>query len=148
LLVIWVGIDVPFVAAFEVDDKPGVWGWHKVISAIVDFFFVADVLLNFNTGVAVHGKVSLDRWVIAKEYLKSWFLVDVISAFPLDYVINGFDENGHSEGSTASGASRLVKVSKIGKVVRCLFVQGPKVMPAFTCGPLFISPTHTSGKNV
>ena len=120
VLVIWVVIDVPFVAAFGVDDtydEPGVWNWHRVISTVVDVFFIADVLLNFCTGVEINGKVSLNRWIIAKEYFKSWFWVDVISAFPLDYVINGFN-GSPSDGSTASDTSRLVKLSKFGKVVR------------------------------
>jgi hyperpolarization activated cyclic nucleotide-gated potassium channel 2 len=48
-----------------------------------------DVILNFNTGVEIGGIVSMDRIVIAKDYLKSWFWIDIVSAFPLDLVLQG-----------------------------------------------------------
>jgi len=113
VLMVWVVLDVPFMFAFDVQEDLWSWGWHRIISAGVDIFFMADVILNFSTGVEVAGKVSLDRRVIAKEYLKSWFWVDVVSAFPLEYVLN----DAEVTGGGSEDASKLIKVSKIGKVV-------------------------------
>jgi hypothetical protein len=113
VLMVWVVLDVPFMFAFDVQEDLWSWGWHRIISAGVDIFFMADVILNFNTGVEVAGKVCLDRRVIAKEYLKSWFWVDIISAFPLEYVLN----DAKVTGGGSEDASKLIKVSKIGKVV-------------------------------
>ena len=50
-----------------------------------------DVLISFNTGVELAGLVSLNRFDIAREYLKSWFWIDLISGFPLDLVLEGQD---------------------------------------------------------
>ena len=78
----WVIIDIPFIVAFEVEENEE-WGWHEVIMQIVDCFFMFDVFLNFNTGIEANGRVSLNRIDIAKDYLKGWFWVDIVSAFPL-----------------------------------------------------------------
>jgi hypothetical protein len=88
---LWVVIDVPFMVAFDVGVNLKVWDWHRIISFMVDVFFMCDVVLNFNTGVEINGVVSLDRMVIAKDYVKSWFWIDVVSAFPLDLVLSEND---------------------------------------------------------
>lgn len=71
-MMVWVVIDVPFTSAFNVHDDQLVWDWHRVISFTVDLFFMVDVIVNFNTGVELDGKVSLDRRDIARDYMKSW----------------------------------------------------------------------------
>jgi voltage-gated potassium channel len=49
--------------------------------------FALDILVNFNSTVKVEHSVSGDRRVIAKNYLKGWFTVDFITAFPFDFFI-------------------------------------------------------------
>jgi voltage-gated potassium channel len=49
--------------------------------------FALDILINFNSTVKVEYEVSHDRRVIAEKYLKGWFTVDFISAFPFDFFI-------------------------------------------------------------
>lgn len=95
---LWVVIDVPFMVAFDVDVDISIWDWHRVISLMVDVFFMFDVILNFNTGVEINGIVSNDRRVIAKDYIKSWFWIDIVSAFPLDLVLSGSDSAKANNG--------------------------------------------------
>mmetsp|Transcript_50855 Transcript_50855/g.65111 ORF Transcript_50855/g.65111 Transcript_50855/m.65111 type:complete len:715 (+) Transcript_50855:178-2322(+) len=109
---LWVVIDVPFMVAFDIPVDVNVWDWHRIVSFVVDVFFMCDVVLNFNTGVEIGGIVSFDRVVIAKDYLKSWFWIDIVSAFPLDLVLQGQGD----ESSTNS--TQLIKLSKMGRVVR------------------------------
>jgi hypothetical protein len=108
----WVVIDVPFAVAFNVENPPNNgWDWHRAFGSVVDSFFVCDVVLNFNTGIEVKGGgVSLRRWDIAKDYATSWFLVDVVSAFPLDLVLNGSAATANTNG--------VLKLAKASRVVR------------------------------
>jgi len=106
---VWVIIDVPFVVAFDIEVDPHDWDWHRCTSFVVDVFFMLDVLISFNTGVELAGIVSLNRFDIAREYLKSWFWIDLISGFPLDLVLEGQDTKGNAG---------LAKLAKTGKVIR------------------------------
>jgi voltage-gated potassium channel len=49
--------------------------------------FSIDVLINFNSSLKIEHTVSTDRKTIARHYLKGWFTVDFITAFPFDVVV-------------------------------------------------------------
>jgi len=49
--------------------------------------FALDILVNFNSTVKFEYAVSDDRRIIAKHYLRGWFTVDFITAFPFDFLI-------------------------------------------------------------
>jgi len=114
VMMAWVVMDVPFSVAFNVENPPNNgWNWHRACGTAVDAFFMCDVILNFNTGIErANGSVSTRRWDIAKAYLKSWFWVDIISAFPLDLVMSG-DAAQHSEVLKLSKASRVVRHQRV-----------------------------------
>lgn len=50
--------------------------------------FFLDILLNFNTGVYIEGKLKMERNYIWKEYIKFWFWIDFLSAFPYDLIVD------------------------------------------------------------
>lgn len=64
---------------------------------VVDSLFMLDMIISFNTtfydkGVVVfillqHYKIY-DRKKIALNYLTSWFILDILSSFPYDLVLN------------------------------------------------------------
>ena len=45
--------------------------------------FTADILINLNTGIILKGNVILNRETILRNYLKQYFLKDIISIIPL-----------------------------------------------------------------
>lgn len=54
-------------------------------TGIVDVIFFLDILLNFHTTyVGQEGEVVSDPHVIRCNYLKSWFVIDVLSCLPYD----------------------------------------------------------------
>ena len=55
--------------------------------------------------------METDKGRIAKSYLFSWFIVDVISIFPFEFILKG-------EGNTNVG--NLAKVSRIGKLYKLI----------------------------
>ncbi|KAG7400715.1 hypothetical protein PHYBOEH_004762 [Phytophthora boehmeriae] len=52
----------------------------------VDAFFMADIIVNFCSAYEERGQIEVRVKSIAMKYLKSWFLIDFISAFPLYYI--------------------------------------------------------------
>ena len=64
-----------------------------VVDSIVDVIFFIDIVLNFHTTyVGAAGEVVSDPKVIRVNYLKSWFIIDLLSCLPYD-VFNAFDHD-------------------------------------------------------
>lgn len=90
-----------------------------VVDSIVDVIFFIDIVLNFHTTyVGPGGEVVSDPKVIRLNYLKSWFIVDLLSCLPYD-VFNAFDHNDDGIGSLFS-ALKVVRLLRLGRVVRKL----------------------------
>jgi len=85
LLVIYVAVSTPYVAAFKTiqHSDPLVF-----LDLAVDVMFMADVIINFRTSFVQHGEVIVDAKLIASNYLRGWFLIDIVSAIPFDFVLS------------------------------------------------------------
>jgi hypothetical protein len=74
-----ISLYIPFVFTFDVssftDDL-------KYFELVIDLWFLLEIVLNFFTGFYIKGVVVLEKREIAKNYLKSWFAIDLISSFP------------------------------------------------------------------
>lgn len=76
-------------------------------------------MLNFHTTfVGPGGEVVSDPKVIRMNYLKSWFIIDLLSCLPYD-VFNAFDRDEDGIGSLFS-ALKVVRLLRLGRVVRKL----------------------------
>ena len=80
-----VSMVVPIRLAFSTHDP---WSW-TIAYAIADLIFFIDLVLTFFTSISDDNKVYeiTDKKQIAKNYLKGWFWVDLISIFPLDAIL-------------------------------------------------------------
>jgi hypothetical protein len=64
-----------------------------VVDSVVDVVFFVDILLNFHmTFVGGAGEVVSDPRVIRMNYLKGWFVIDLLSCLPYD-VFNAFHDS-------------------------------------------------------
>jgi len=82
------------------------------------FIFALDILVNFNSSVKIHHKISTDRRIIAVHYLKGWFTADFITAFPFDFILLhllGFPDE-HNARSFYFIALQLLTLAKLIKV--------------------------------
>lgn len=81
---------LPFRLAFSETETIG---W-KVVYILIDLFFLLDIILTFFTSYTNEdedgGAEVLDNKKIAVNYLKGWFLFDVLSIFPLEYLLQSF----------------------------------------------------------
>ncbi|XP_037086191.1 potassium voltage-gated channel subfamily H member 8-like [Pollicipes pollicipes] len=77
----YVAVVVPYNASFVMDrDRPSV-----VSDVVVEALFLIDIVLNFRTTyVNKKGEVVSNPRYIATNYLKGWFIVDLLAALPFD----------------------------------------------------------------
>ncbi|KAK9863077.1 hypothetical protein WJX84_002556 [Apatococcus fuscideae] len=63
--------------------------WWIGPELIIDFVFIADILLNFQTGYIQEQVLIMDPANVRKHYLRTWFPIDLVAAFPMDLLLAG-----------------------------------------------------------
>jgi hypothetical protein len=118
-LLLYVAIMVPYRECF--DDPVELNSAGFVVEVLIDSYFLLDICLNFITGYYDRaGTLVIDRKMIAKNYMKSWLVIDVLSILPFGYIelankaLN--DENGKSGGNIK--AFKLLRIFRIGKMLK------------------------------
>ena len=81
--VMYTVLELPFDIAFDLPVLP----W-MLFDGLVVLVFAADVAINFRLPY----KTEEDVWVrdlsmIRVKYLRTWFMYDVISALPVDFIV-------------------------------------------------------------
>jgi len=109
-------VSLPFSLAFNYEPVGG----HENFEFVVDLMFCADIGVSFATGLLITdvGDDLADDYVemgaayVAKEYLKSWLMLDLVSGIPLGLITSN------------AVASRLtyIKLLKSGKALKALRV--------------------------
>ena len=102
---------VPVRLAFATHD-PISW---LVAYTVVDSIFAIDLILTFFTSISDENKAYeiTKKKIIAKQYLKGWFWVDLISIFPVDALFLADD-------SSATLLARFAKIGKLYKLIRMI----------------------------
>lgn len=93
--------------------------WLSTIKFIFDLLCCADICITFATGFyhPYTKKVILNKKLIALRYLKGYFIIDVISSFPLYYIM---DFLGYSTGYTAWRLVTFLKFLRITTLLKYL----------------------------
>jgi hypothetical protein len=61
--------------------------WAFYFNLVVDFVFLFDVFVNFNLPYKLeNGKYEYNRKMIAKHYLRTWFIIDLCAGLPIALV--------------------------------------------------------------
>ncbi|KAH8071247.1 voltage-gated potassium channel [Aureococcus anophagefferens] len=81
-----------------------------VLNAMVDVMFLADLCLCFNTAFFEDNAWVVDRRRIAVNYLRSWFLLDLLSILPYQLV------------SAKSGFLKMIKMAVLKYIAILLFL--------------------------
>ncbi|XP_053531867.1 potassium voltage-gated channel subfamily H member 5a [Ictalurus punctatus] len=100
ILTFYTAIMVPYNVSFKTKQNNLAW---LVLDSVVDVIFLVDIVLNFHTTfVGPGGEVISDPKLIRMNYLKTWFVIDLLSCLPYD-IINAFenvDEDSISDSSS------------------------------------------------
>ncbi|TUI06152.1 Potassium voltage-gated channel subfamily H member 1 [Bagarius yarrelli] len=116
ILTFYTAIMVPYNVSFKTKQNNVVW---LVVDSVVDVIFLVDIVLNFHTTfVGPAGEVISDPKLIRMNYLKTWFIIDLMSCLPYD-VINAF-ENVDEGIISLFSSLKVVRLLRLGRVARKL----------------------------
>uniref|UniRef100_A0A3B3ZKX9 Ion transport domain-containing protein n=1 Tax=Periophthalmus magnuspinnatus TaxID=409849 RepID=A0A3B3ZKX9_9GOBI len=109
ILTFYTAIMVPYNVSFKTKQNNVTW---LVVDSVVDVIFLVDIVLNFHTTfVGPAGEVISDPKLIRMNYVKTWFVIDLLSCLPYD-VINGI--------SSLFSSLKVVRLLRLGRVARKL----------------------------
>jgi hypothetical protein len=107
----------------------------KVLDSSIDLFFFIDIVVNFRT-TFIHsrtGDEESDPKLIAKNYLKGRFWIDLLASLPFDYIAMVFRYLqqthlfiqkifGASDVSTFDlfGLLKLIRIGRLGRIISYL----------------------------
>mmetsp|Transcript_148126 Transcript_148126/g.261226 ORF Transcript_148126/g.261226 Transcript_148126/m.261226 type:complete len:814 (+) Transcript_148126:80-2521(+) len=102
----------PLETGFQKDAEA--WSLRWSFNQLINLFFFLDLLLQFNLPYTVptrYGeKLVFSRSAIVAHYLRTWFLVDLVSMIPFDLITPG----------KSLGALRAVRLLRLLKLLRLL----------------------------
>jgi len=81
------------------------------LSYLITFYYVLDILLNFNTGFFINGELVRDYHQIFLKYIKLWFWIDLFTTIPYQDIVTLID---------SSQNGNMVKVLRMLKFLRLI----------------------------
>lgn len=118
-LIVYLLFTLPYNLAFDITTS-GVLFW---IDVIVDLALAFDVVLSMNRYYR-HPRTNdlvTDKRAIRKQYMRSWFLVDVMAVIPFDYLVLLIYSWSDSDSSTVRNevrTARLLRLTKLSRFAR------------------------------
>lgn len=136
LLILYSAVTVPYRIAFTMNDTESL----TILDELVNYFFLFDIAVSFNTAIIDRQTELLVpyRMLITVEYLKFWFWIDLISAFPFETLLLTFHIN--SGNLDAVVLVRLLRLARIFKLLRVLKLgKFSKQLERFNINPVYFS---------
>jgi hypothetical protein len=109
LVLIFTCMVTPYNISFNEEESEG---W-KVVNLCIDTLFLMDIICSFFQSYYDEDfGIIEDRWEIAKSYLYSWFLVDVLAIFPFEQVL--------TSANSGANLNDMVRVARIGRMYKLI----------------------------
>ena len=91
-----------------------------IMDLSTDFLFLIDIVVNFHLAYEdKKGKIIFDKKKIGLRYLKSWFIIDLISSFPMELVYTqAFTEESNSQYIQLNNIIKVIKIFKISRLTK------------------------------
>lgn len=87
----------------------------EVINYIVDFLFLCDIILIFNSGFYNDdAEVISNRAIIAWNYIRGWFLIDLVAIIPFEAMFS------KGESTNLVRYTRIGRLNKMFKLMKLL----------------------------
>jgi len=68
--------------------------YYQIIDNIIDAVIVLDILITFRTAYKNKDDIIVDHWYpICINYLKTWFILDVMAVFPYHWLLSSDSKN-------------------------------------------------------
>mmetsp|Transcript_36630 Transcript_36630/g.84460 ORF Transcript_36630/g.84460 Transcript_36630/m.84460 type:complete len:684 (+) Transcript_36630:30-2081(+) len=86
---------------------------------VTQIFWTCDIGMSLITGFVQEGKVNMNLYPIFINYLKTWFVLDLMVCGP-DWVSTAVEFSSPDEASNPGGVNRLVRALRVVRTVRLL----------------------------
>ena len=107
-LILYSAIITPYEIAFSENNKSN---WFEIL---IDIFLAIDIVLTFFSAYTDEEEnLVKNHKKIIKKYLKSWFIIDIISVLPLNAVFKSGKFSGLTKISKLPKLYRLIKLTKL-----------------------------------
>merc|ERR1719265_906723 len=83
-------------------------------------YFLTDIVKNFNLAYYQQGLFVTQPWRIIKNYIKGWFIIDLVASIPFQYVFPS------SKSASGTRMLRMVRLARFLKILRLLKVAKVK----------------------
>ena len=72
--------------------------WYVVFGHFIDSLFFLDIIVNFNSAylTSLH-EIEDNRKKIALNYMKTWFVIDILAIIPFELITDIVNQNGSTE---------------------------------------------------
>ena len=118
-MLVYISVALPLRACFNIDVAIGSIAFF--IEICIDLAFIIDLVLNFRTAFIDDRGILEERpRKIAQHYLKGWFLPDLVSCFPFEYI-------GVLFGNRGAKTLRLIRLGEMLRLTRLKRVIGNHV---------------------
>ena len=115
-LIIYIAAFSPFKISFTVDGEYPKWDSFDLF---IDFLFLMDIVLTFFTPIYLKHELITSHRLIAHEYFKLWFWIDLVSIIPFQRLFNMLSLN-QSSLLKLTKMPRLYRLVKISKLIRAM----------------------------
>lgn len=89
------------------------------IDNLANILFGIDIILNFFTGfISESNKLVMNPKMIAKNYLKSWFLLDVLATFPFEWPLLIFGGKGADINVNVLSILKTPRILRLGRILK------------------------------
>ena len=109
-MMIYTGTIMPYRLVFE--DTPNE-DW-VIIDYLITSLFWLDLLINMLTTFTKDGEIVKERRIVLKHYFKSWFLVDFLTCFPFEEIV----ESSTNVSMINMIVIKIAKLTQIKKMYR------------------------------
>lgn len=94
----------------------------EIFNLVTDLLFLVDIIINFNSAFYDDDmEIVDDRKRVAKQYVMSWFIIDLLAIFPFSFVFGSDDSYNSLIRITRLGKiSRIVKLMKIVRILKVI----------------------------
>jgi len=93
--------------------------WWQALDYVIDTTFLIDIVLNFRTAYYDDNfEMVLEKKLIYRKYLKSWFPLDLFASFPFELIVIISGQDAGQLG--VLGALKLPRLLRLGRILKKL----------------------------
>lgn len=108
IILVYLIIFFPLDIAFNLEEKNHFWVY---LDASITIYFTFDIFVSLLTAFERRGQLIDENWPIAKNYLTKWFIIDLLTVVPFDYIFP----------QTNFRYKRLLKVPRMLRLINSMF---------------------------